>query len=73
MVIDTGVRIEYLPPYSPDLNPIEEAYSKIKAFIRRHGKLLVREGNGLMFDLMLVMDVISSSNALGYIMHAGYV
>jgi hypothetical protein len=73
MVIDTGVRIEYLPPYSPDLNPIEEAYSKIKAFIRHHGKLLVREGNGLMFDLMLVMDVISSSNALGYIMHAGYV
>ena len=28
-----GVRIEYLPPYSPDLNPIEEAFSKIKAFI----------------------------------------
>jgi hypothetical protein len=73
MIIDTGVRIEYLPPYSPDLNPIEEAYSKIKAFICRHGKLLVREGNALMFDLMLGMDVISSSNALGHIMHAGYV
>jgi len=28
-----GVRIEYLPPYSPDLNPIEEAFSKIKVFI----------------------------------------
>ena len=29
----SGVRIEYLPPYSPDLNPIEEAFSKIKHFL----------------------------------------
>jgi len=28
-----GIQIEYLPPYSPDLNPIEEAFSKIKHFI----------------------------------------
>jgi transposase len=31
--ISAGVRLEYLPPYSPDLNPIEEAFSKIKHFI----------------------------------------
>jgi transposase len=34
-----GVCIEFLPPYSPDLNPIEEAFSKIKAFIRRHSDI----------------------------------
>jgi transposase len=34
--ISAGVRVEYLPPYSPDLNPIEEAFSKIKSFIRRN-------------------------------------
>ena len=28
------IHIEFLPPYSPDLNPIEEAFSKVKAFIR---------------------------------------
>lgn len=33
-----GVRLIYLPPYSPDLNPIEEAFSYVKAHIRRHGQ-----------------------------------
>lgn len=31
-----GVRIEYLPAYSPDLNPIEMAFSKIKSYLRAH-------------------------------------
>ena len=31
----SGVRIEYLTPYSPDLNPIEESFACLKAFIRR--------------------------------------
>lgn len=67
-----GVCIEYLPPYSPDLNPIEEAFSKIKAFIRRHGDVLLHEGDGLLFDLMEIMDIITEEDAIGYIMHAGY-
>lgn len=33
---DAGVKLMYLPPYSPDLNPIEEFFSELKAFIRRH-------------------------------------
>lgn len=31
-----GVKLVYLPPYSPDLNPIEEFFAELKAFIRRH-------------------------------------
>jgi transposase len=31
-----GVQIEYLPPYSPDLNPIETSFALLKAYIRRH-------------------------------------
>ncbi len=31
-----GVRVEFLPPYSPDLNPIEEAFSYIKNYLKRH-------------------------------------
>jgi transposase len=31
-----GVHIEYLPPYSPDFNPIETSFSVLKAYIRRH-------------------------------------
>ena len=32
-----GARLLYLPPYSPDLNPIEKAFSKIKSFLRKEG------------------------------------
>ena len=32
----TGVRLEYLPPYSPDYNPIEEAFAEMKAWMKRN-------------------------------------
>ena len=66
------VRIEFLPPYLPDLNPIEEAFSKVKAFIRRHRALLIREGDGMLFDLMEIMEVVTASDAIGYFLYAGY-
>ena len=31
-----GVRLEYLPPYSPDFNPIEEAFAEMKAWMKRN-------------------------------------
>ncbi|EED14549.1 conserved hypothetical protein [Talaromyces stipitatus ATCC 10500] len=33
---EAGVKLVYLPPYSPDLNPIEELFAELKAFIKRH-------------------------------------
>jgi transposase len=36
MCSDTGVKRVYLPPYSPDLNPIEEFFAELKAFIKKH-------------------------------------
>lgn len=33
---DAGVKLVYLPPYSPDLNPIEEFFAELKTFIRRN-------------------------------------
>jgi hypothetical protein len=68
---DAGVRILYLPPYSPDLNPIEEAISKVKAWIRRNGDLFISD-NGLLYDIKLAMDVITPEDALSYFHHAGY-
>ena len=34
MIRASGALIRFLPPYSPDLNPIEEAFSKVKSFLR---------------------------------------
>jgi hypothetical protein len=68
-----GVRVEYLPPYSPDFNPIEEAFSKIKAFIRRNNDIFaISEGDGIIFDMYEAMDVITPIDAMGYFIHAGY-
>lgn len=36
MCSDAGVKLLYLPPYSPDLNPIEEMFAELKAFIKRN-------------------------------------
>lgn len=40
------MRLLYLPPYSPDLNPIEEAFSSIKAWIRRNHDYVLGEMTG---------------------------
>ena len=40
MCEEAGVRLEYLPPYSPDYNPIEESFSALKAWMRRNRELV---------------------------------
>jgi transposase len=39
MCQDAGVRLEFLPPYSPDFNPIEEAFAELKAWLRKNNTL----------------------------------
>ena len=68
-----GVWLEFLPPYSPDLNPIEEAFSKIKAFIHRNCDLFLASlCGGIMFDMLEAMAIITAEDAKGYFIHAGY-
>ena len=68
-----GVRVEYLPPYSPDLNPIEEAFSKIKSFLRHHHEYYqAKTGDGMLYDMYEIMEIITDIDAIGYFMHAGY-
>ena len=67
------MRIEYLPPYSPSLNPIEEAFSKIKHFVRCHNDYYSTTTNdGILFDMYEVMDIITPEDADGYFIHGGY-
>jgi len=63
----------YLPPYSPDLNPIEEAFSQIKHFIRRNQDYYgATKGDGILYDMLEVLDVVTPEDATSYIVHAGY-
>lgn len=64
-----GCEVLFLPSYSPDFNPIEQAFSKIKAYIRRVG---ARTQEALETAIATAIDLITPSDAYGYFQHAGY-
>lgn len=64
---DAGVL--YLPPYSPDLNPIELAFSKVKQLMRAAGHRLVEE---LWQDTQRILDAVTPSDASNFLRHCGY-
>jgi transposase len=59
----------YLPSYSPDFNPIEEAFSKIKGMVRQAG---ARTREALIEVLGEALSAVSVQDARGYFEHAGY-
>ena len=65
-----GASVVFLPPYSPDFNPIELMWSKIKAILR---KLKVREKELLDHAISLALDSVSTADILGWFKHDGYV
>ncbi len=64
-----GCELLYLPPYSPDLNPIEEAFSKIKALLRRAG---ARIREALVEAIGRALDAVTAQDARGFFGHCGY-
>ena len=64
-----GCTVRYLPPYSPDLNPIEKAFSKLKAFLR---KLAERTVAGLIAALEGCADLFKSKECANYFEACGY-
>jgi len=64
-----GARLVYLPPYSPDRNPIELAWSKLKSYLRTAA---ARTTKALHRALSEAVAAISSSDAQGYFAHCGY-
>ena len=69
LIEERGCELIYLPAYSPDLNPIEEAFSKIKAMLRRVG---ARTKDALVDALGQALSTVSAQDARGYFEHAGY-
>ena len=65
-----GATIRYLPPYSPDLNPIEKMFSKLKAMLRKAARRTV---DALCDEIAAVVDTISASECQNYFRSAGYV
>jgi transposase len=64
-----SARLRYLPPYSPDLNPIEMAFSKLKAFLRKVAERTIRH---LCRRIGAFARSLSTLEAVNYFRHAGY-
>ena len=65
----TGAELRYLPAYSPDMNPIEKAFSKLKAFLR---KIAERAVAGLMRALETCAEIFKPSQCTNYFKSCGY-
>ena len=64
-----GARLIYLPPYSPDLNPIEKCWSKIKTYLRAAKARTRAELEKALAEALLL---VSSKDAIGWFRSCGY-
>ena len=69
LVEGAGCELLFLPPYSPDLNPIEEAFSKVKGLLRKAG---ARSRKALVEAMGKALDAVSAQDARGFFEHCGY-
>jgi transposase len=64
-----GADLVFLPSYSPELNPIEEAFSKVKALVRKEG---ARLSEALVEAIGRALAAVTAEDAAGWFAHAGY-
>jgi transposase len=69
MIAAKGATLRFLPPYSPDFNPIEMAFSKLKALLRKAAERTV---DGLWAAIGRLVDVFTPAECENYFAAAGY-
>jgi transposase len=69
MIEAAGAGLRYLPPYSPDFNPIEMAFAKLKALLRKAAE---RSAAGLWAAIGRIIDLIPPAECANYFSAAGY-
>ena len=69
LIESVGAKLVYLPPYSPDLNPIEHIFSKVKQLLRL---LAYRTRKALWGSMQSVLDAVTTSDATNCFRHCGY-
>ena len=66
---DTGAHLFFLPPYSPDLNPIEQVFAKLKALLRKAAERTVED---TWRRIGTLLDRFSATECANYVRNAGY-
>ena len=64
-----GARLEYLPPYSPDFNPIEMVFAKLKALLRKYRERTIE---ALWKRLGEIIDLVTAEESRNFLRHCGY-
>jgi transposase len=64
-----GCALVYLPPYSPDLNPVEQAFSKVEGLLR---KIEARTREALIEAMGRALEAVTVRNVRGFFWHCGY-
>lgn len=67
---EAGMGLLYLPPYSPDFNPIEQVFAKLKALLRRAAP---RSFHAICEALKTILDRFRPAECANYLRHSGYV
>ena len=65
-----GTTVLYLPPYSPELNPIEKLFSKLKTLLRKAARRATEE---LWTEIGIIINTITASECANYFASSGYV
>lgn len=71
IVYQVGARLLFLPPYSPDLNSLEEVFSKVKHIMKKNS-ILFEVNNILRALLSLAFAMVTNEDCHSYIVHSGY-
>ena len=69
LIEERGAELRFLPSYSPDLNPIEEAFSKVKGLLR---KAAARTKEALIEAIAEALSAVTPQDAEGWFKHCGY-
>lgn len=69
LIEGAGAELWFLPPYSPDLNPIEQVFSKVKQLLR---SLACRSREALWRGMQTVLDEVTATDARNCYSHCGY-
>ena len=69
LVEATGATLHYLPPYSPDFNPIEQAFAKLKALLR---KAAARSVEALWSAIGNIVNTFTAEECANYFANSGY-
>ena len=69
LIEERGADLLFLPSYSPELNPIEEAFSKVKALVRKEG---ARVREALVEAIGRALAAVRPEDAASFFAHAGY-